>query len=257
MLNVNSPIILQAILFISSLILVFGYIRLYFKKNKLEGEFTTIVNHVFRTPLTSILWIANELKGNHSYDERQAYAQDIENASDKLLNVVDILLGIKDINNQSSYVFGAVSIREIVEKSLLKHSNLISQKNINLQVSTFEKMPLLTADLKKLSFAVDILIENAVRYTPNNGSVKIDCKVQNNKIVFFVTDNGIGFDIFEKINLFKKFYRSKSAKIAHTDGMGVGLYLAKIIVSRHGGQMYAQSNSANKGATFFIELPLK
>ena len=112
-------------------------------------------------------------------------------------------------------------------------------------------------DLKKLSFAVDILIENAVRYTPNNGSVKIDCKVQNNKIVFFVTDNGIGFDIFEKINLFKKFYRSKSAKIAHTDGMGVGLYLAKIIVSRHGGQMYAQSNSANKGATFFIELPLK
>lgn len=221
-----------------------------------EQDFTTIINHAFRTPLTRIAWIANELKPELSYDDRQAYTKDIENATNRLLNVIDTIFGIKDIYNQSSYVWGAISIREIVEASLLKHSKLLNQKAINLKVSMFEKIPLLTADLKKVSFVIDVLIENAIMYTPTDGNISIDCKTNGNKMIFFVADKGIGIGLFEKMRLFGKFYRGKKAKSINPDGMGMGLYLSKIITERHHGKIYATSRGTDNGSTFYIELPL-
>lgn len=237
-------------------LITYRFIGLLIRSDEIENEFTTIVNHIFRTPLTRILWISNELKTSESYTERQAQVTDIENATNRLLGIVDTIFGIKDIHNQSSYVFKAVSIREIVETSLLKHSVAIKQKNIKMDISIFNEMPLLTADLKKISFVMDVLIENAIIYTPNNGGIIVDCQVINNKIVFYVADSGIGITFFEKLRMFSKFYRSKRAVSINPDGMGLGLYLARAIIKRHGGKIYAKSKGSNAGATFFIELPL-
>lgn len=242
--------------FLSVFLIIYKYIHLSLQIRKNESDFTTIVNHTFRTPLTRIMWLSNELKNDLSPTEKLANIKDIENATDRLLNIVDTFLGIKDVNNISSYVFGAVSLREIVETSLLKHSSMIDQKHIKLSVSIFNKMPLLTADLKKISFVIDALIENAIIYTPVGGTILIDCQVINNKIVFYVADSGIGLNSFEKLSIFSKFYRGKRAILTNPDGMGLGLYLSKIIINRHNGKMYAKSSGVNKGTTFFIELPL-
>lgn len=256
-LQYNISIFIIPILAIISIVsITYRFIRLLVKSDRLENEFTTIVNHIFRTPLTRIAWIANELKAELPYEDRQAYTKDIENATSRLLSIVDTIFGIKDIHNKSSYVFKAVSIREIVETSLLKHSTLINQKNINLKVSMFEKMPLLTADLKKVSFVIDVLIENAVMYTQTGGNIVIDCKTEGNKMIFFVADNGIGMNIFERMNIFNKFYRGKKAKSINPDGMGLGLYLSKIIIGRHHGRIYAKSSGMDSGSVFYIELPL-
>lgn len=251
-----SLLIIPTIAVISIIFIVYRFVGLQMKTDKVEGEFTTIVNHIFRTPLTRILWISNELKETNSYDEKIMYIKDVENAAERLLGIVDTIFGIKDLRSRSSYDFKAVSIREIVETSLARHSALVNQKGIKQSVSIFDQMPLLTADLKKISFVMDVLIENAIFYTPQGGDMLIDCRSDSKKITFFVSDNGMGLTAFEKMGIFTKFYRSKRAIDVNPDGMGMGLYLAQIIIKRHGGRLYAKSEGTNKGTTFFVELPI-
>ncbi len=248
---------LPVIAFGSILFIGLRYIQISIRGDSIEHEFISIVNHTFRTPLTSMSWFIKELEKELPREERISYLQGMANSTDRIINIVDLLAGIRNTKDLSSYSFEAVSLREIVERSLVKHREQINKKNITMQVSAFQDIPLLTIDLKKISLVIDILIENAIFYTPNNGQINIGCDQKNNKkIVFFVQDSGLGLSWSDKFNIFKKFYRNNAAKRMYTDGMGLGLYLAKIIVSRHHGRIYARSSGRNTGSTFYVELPL-
>lgn len=220
-----------------------------------DFEFTSIVNHVFRTPLTRIMWISKELEKDISLDEKSIYLQNLENATTRVLDIVDIIAGIKSVGNKQGYFFQAVRIREIIEKSISKYRESISKKNINFNVANFKDIPMLTVDLKKISFVIDVLMENAISYTPQNGTVAIEAQVKRNSLVLAISDSGIGLDKKDRTKVFSKFYRGKDAKLMYTDGMGLGLYLSKVIVGRHNGRLYAKSKGRNEGTTFFLELP--
>jgi len=232
------------------------YFRLSARAKKIEYEFTSIVNHTFRTPLTRINWITKELERNDvSEREKLLYLQNLNNATNRLLEIVDLIAGIKDIKNTTDYVFVATSFRDIVEKSIAKYREEINKKNITFQVSTFSNIPLLTIDLKKITFVVDAIIENAIIYTPRDGKILIDCLSKSNKIIFYVGDSGMGLTFGDKMRIFSRFYRSKRAILAYPDGMGLRLYLSKQIIARHQGKIYAKSKGKNQGSVFFIELP--
>lgn len=249
---------LQILGLIPVIYLIYILVKIFLSTNKkIEREFTSIVNHTFRTPLTRINWTTKELEKDLPREERLLYIQNINNASNKLLEIVDLIVGIKNIKNASDYVFTATSLRDITEKSITKYREEISKKNIIFKVSTFKDIPLLTADLKKISFAIDTVIENAMIYTPKDGKILIDCILKSkNKLLFYITDTGIGLNFYDKLRIFSKFYRSKKAILAYPDGMGLKLYLSKQIIDIHGGKIYAKSKGRNKGAVFFIELPL-
>lgn len=240
---------------ISILYLSWRYLELYLKTNELEHEFTTIVNHTFRTPITNVVWLIKELEKDLPKSEQLLYLQNINNSIEKILGIVDIFAGIKTLNDSSSYFFEATSIREIVEKSIVKYRGEINKKNLAFQVSTFRDIPLLTLDLKKITFVVDTLLENAVWYTKNDGKVLIECIAKRHKLTLYVSDTGIGLNFIDKMRIFSRFYRSKQAILLNTDGMGLRLYLAKQIIKRHKGRIYAKSLGRNKGTTFFLELP--
>lgn len=246
--------------FISFLFLfyfAYRFLALYVLKEKIEYEFTSIVNHTFRTPLTQINWIIDELKKDITQNERDSYLRSLNNATNKLLEMVDLIAGIKNPRSTAGYVFIATSFRDIVEKSITKYQEEINKKNITFQVSTFKNIPFLTIDLKKISFVIDTLVENAIFYTPKDGKVLIDCILKSkNKLLFYITDTGIGLGLYSKSRIFSKFYRSKKATLAYPDGMGLKLYLSKQVVALHKGRIYAKSKGINKGAVFFLELPI-
>lgn len=254
--NSNTLLFFIVVLAISLIWILIKYIYTFLNSKNIETDFTKIINHTFRTPLTRTLWLLQEITKAQDKNERDIYIKDVQNSTEKLLTIVDTFLGIKDINNMSGYVFRAVSLREIVETSLDKLSTEIKQKNITVNVPLFEDVPLLTVDLKKISFVINAVIENAVTYSLPNQSIEITCKVLNNKIIFSVADAGLGISIIEQGKIFKKFYRSKRAQKIHPDGLGLSLYLSKIIIKRHHGKIYAYSQGANKGATFYIEIKL-
>ena len=248
---------LQLIILVVFLYIIYLYIKLHLKTNKLEREFTSIVNHTFRTPLTRINWISKELEKDLPQKEKMLHIQNLNNATNKVLEIVDLFAGIKNINDNSSFFFEAVSIRDIVEESIVKHREEISKKNIIFNVSTFKDIPLLTLDTKKISFVIDSLIENAIFIHPKQMEkfLSILLLMMDKNLFYFVQDNGMGLNFRDKIKIFSRFYRSKEAVLKNPDGMGLRLYLSKEIIKRHNGKIYAKSNKQNKGATFFIELP--
>jgi len=233
--------------------------NIFFKNNdeNTENEFITVVNHTFRTPLTSILWILDELKEDLSKEEKLLLIQKIENSTKKVLDIVDLFVGIKNINDTSGYVFEATSIRDILEKTIMKYREDITKKNIKFNIPTFKDIPLLTMDLKKISFVIDSIIENALLYTPKGGSIAIEALFNKNMLILKVTDTGIGFTNKDKRKLFTKFFRSPEAILMNPNGTGLKLYLAKQIIERHKGKLYVESAGEKQGSTLFIELPLQ
>lgn len=233
----------------------YRYINLFIKINQLENEFSSIVNHTFRTPLTRILWLSKELEENLPLEKRISHVQSINNATERILGIVDIVAGIKKISNISGYSFQSISLKEIIEKSIARFYNIKEEKNININVSFLQKIPLLSIDPKKISFVIDVLIENAILYTPNNKNITINCETNRDNIIFTVMDDGIGLSLIDKLRIFSRFYRNKRAILMNTDGMGLCLHLSKKIIKRHHGKIYAKSRGVNKGSTFFVKLP--
>lgn len=247
--------LIPCIFFISVIYFCYQYIKLKITEDKLEQEIILIVNHTFRTPLTSISWHTKELEKNLPQNEKNLFLQNINNNIANILNIIDVLVGINNIKNTSSYYFEATSVREIIEESIKKYREKINKKTILFQISNLKDIPLLTVDLKKISFVFDTVIENAILYTNKNGKILMDCISEPNKLTFFISDTGIGLSLFDKIKIFSKFYRGERAKLLNTDGLGLRLYLAKKIIKNHHGKIYARSNGKDEGSTFFIELP--
>jgi signal transduction histidine kinase len=237
------------------LFLIYKIIRLYSKSKRIEYEFTSIVNHSFRTPLTKISWFSKELEKDLSINEKALLIQNLNNTNNRLLEIVDLILGIKNINNTSSYFFQAISIQDILEKSIAKYREEINKKNITFNFSSFKEIPLLTMDLNKISFVIDTVLENAILYTSNQGKISITSSFNSRNLILVINDTGMGLNFKEKLRIFFKFYRSKRAILIHPDGMGLKLYLAKQIIKRHGGKILASSNGINKGTTIQIVLP--
>jgi signal transduction histidine kinase len=249
--------LIPLICLISVIVIGISFIYLNLKVKNIEYEFTSIVNHTFRTPLTRIMWLLKELERDMPQSEKMLYLQNTTNATNKVLEIVDLVAGIKNLNNTSSYFFEAISIRDVVEKSIVKYREEINKKNLKFQVSTFKDIPLLTLDIKKITFVIDALVENAIFYTPKNGEVGVDSILKGNTITLFVGDTGMGLGLVDKMRIFSKFYRNKRAVLMNPDGMGLKLYLSKQVIARHKGRIYAKSKGVNRGTTFFVELPLK
>lgn len=251
------PYIIPLLSLIGLIYIGFRYINLFLKINKLENEFSSIVNHTFRTPITKILWTSKEMEKDLPKEEKMNYIKNIINATNKILSVVDTIVGIKKIDNLSDYYFEATSIREITEKSIKKYSEKIREKNLSFKIPTFNDIPLLTLDLKRISFVINTLIENAICYTSNGGEILIGCISNKDYLVYYVKDTGIGLTFIDKLRIFSRFYRNKKAISMNTEGMGLCLYLSRKIIKRHKGRIYAKSNGKNKGSTFFLKLPFK
>lgn len=251
----NMPILLIPIIATISIIIIgFNYIKLYLKVNVIEYEFISIANHTFRTPLTKMVWALKELKELEFSKEKLVYLKNIENSANRILDIVDILIGMQDVKNTSSYAFKPILIRKIVEDAIAKYTSRLDANNIKTTIDGFKDIPPLTADLKKITFVFDALVENAIYYNKNGGQIQIGAINKGDKILFYIADSGMGITFFERMRMFKKFYRSKRARSINTDGMGLSLYLIRLILKKHGGKIYFKTSGKDKGCTFFIEL---
>lgn len=245
-----------ALLILLVLVLIYT-IKKESKRGFTEESFISIVNHTFRTPLTRIKWMSEKLEQEIPRKEQIEISKDLSNSVGRLLEIIDELAGIKDIHNTSGYNLKAVSLREILEEAVRKSSAQINQKNIKLSLPTMNNIPLLSIDTKKISFAVSVLLENAIFYSKNDSSIKIDSQIKGSKLILKIEDSGIGLSWKDRRNIFDRFYRGERAKKMNTDGMGLGLYIAKEIVKRHKGQIVFHSKGKDKGAIFSIILPIK
>jgi len=119
-----------------------------------------------------------------------------------------------------------------------------------------KSLPKLFIDERKARQVILNLIDNSIKYTPS-GHTYVDVTVKGKEVIVAVTDTGVGLEPGEADNLFKKFQRGAGISVINTEGVGLGLFVARKIIEAHGGKIWAESPGKGKGSTFAFSLPLK
>jgi two-component system sensor histidine kinase VicK len=132
----------------------------------------------------------------------------------------------------------------------------VNKKNIDLSVDMPEKLKPVYMDEDKIILVLRNLLDNATKYTPENGKVKVTVTEEEGYLTVAVRDDGIGIPQKELGRTFSKFFRAANAQRVETEGSGLGLYIAKNIVNKHKGKMYVDSVEG-RGTTFSFSLPYK
>lgn len=225
--------------------------------DNLKYEFFTVVTHKFRTPLTYIKWAAENIATAKSEEEKKDMVEEIKNANNKLVELTDLLVNVSSAERHSyAYMPEKVLMADIVKRIIGNFERRIEKKNIKLILDIDETVSEIYVDIRRMELAVQIIIENAISYTPLGGEIKISLKQEKKKCVLSVKDTGIGISSEEIAHLFSKFFRGKEAKLADTEGMGIGLFMARDIIESNKGSIGVESEGIGKGSTFIIKLPL-
>ncbi|KKU80647.1 MAG: Integral membrane sensor hybrid histidine kinase [Parcubacteria group bacterium GW2011_GWA1_47_8] len=227
----------------------------------LKYEFTTIITHKFRTPLTRIRWaIAEASKGKErlTQEQMQDTIRTVANANDQLVELTDTLITLNDMGNmERGYQETAVSLNQLVERMVQAYVPFFQDKHIVLLSHITNEGLVVKADPKKLEFVLQIIFNNALAYTHPQGTVRVSLAKEDHRVVLVVADTGIGISAINLPHIFDKFYRAANTSGTNTDGTGVGLFMVKKIMERNGGEVAASSLGEGKGSTFTLTFPLQ
>ena len=223
-----------------------------------KSQFITIASHQLRTPLSGInRAMAGLAKEDLTAEQKELVASSI-GAINRLQKIVNDLLDVAKIEEGNfGYQFQEQNLITFIENVLTQAKPTADHYQIKLY---FEKPaePEIKAmiDPQKLGMALTNLLDNALKYNIKNGQVTVNIKRLSDRpyLVISVSDTGIGMSEQSLQKLFSKFFRSENAVKAEVEGTGLGLYIAKNIIRRHGGDIGAQS-TLNRGSVFTFTLP--
>ena len=225
-----------------------------------KSQFVSIAAHQLRTPLSAIKWTLSMLSNNDfgdlNADQRMASDRALESV-DRMVVLVGDLLNVARIEaGQLFYKFEPVQIEDVVERITEEIAAKGREKNLDIAfVRTRKKLPLVRADREKIALAIQSIAENAVRYTPSGGKIRLKVVPRGEtECEIVVADNGIGIPEHQQALLFQKFFRANNAHTQAQEGTGLGLYIAMHIAEAHHGTIRVESEE-KKGSVFTVVLP--
>jgi NtrC-family two-component system sensor histidine kinase KinB len=229
---------------------------------KTKSEFITVAAHQLRTPLVGIKWALELLAKNEIgelNDQQQTTVRDAYSTAQRLGKMVDDLLDVAKIEEgRFGYQFEKNDLVTLVQEILESHADEAVRYRVKiLFFKPGESIPLLTFDKSRIAVVVHNLVENALRYNVENGElrVKIEKLADKPYIQVSVEDTGVGIPQNDLPRLFQKFFRAGNVLKKETEGSGLGLYISRNIIKRHGGEIWAESTE-KRGSTFYFVLPL-
>jgi PAS domain S-box-containing protein len=230
--------------------------------NKAKSEFLASMSHELRTPLNAISGFAQVLQQQYAgqLNEKQTkYVGNILESSKHLLSLISDILDLSKIEaGKDELVLSNIKIKELLEGSLVMVKDNATKHGIKLglQMPTDVTGLEIEADERKVKQIVFNLLSNAVKFTPDGGSVTIECIKEEKELIIRISDNGIGLTPEQQKKLFERFYQVSGGITAKTPGTGLGLSLARHMTEMHGGRMWVESGGLGKGSCFSFTLPL-
>ncbi len=253
----------MTIFFIVSIILLIASIGLVIHAYKIRSnislrtEFVSIISHKFRTPLTSVRWLTENLVQTEKDDFRKKDLQDIHILNQQLIDLTNTLIELADMEkiSKEQYTFEEVSLYDVVNESAQKIKELAGVKNIAFNLACKDRAIKVKIDRARFEFIAHTILDNSVVYTKSGGKVDVLITSIGDKAVINVTDNGIGIAPNAIWHIFSEFYRAPNAVSFDTEGLGVDLFLAQKIAHRLGGEIRVSSQGENLGSMFELILP--
>lgn len=224
-----------------------------------QREFVANVSHELKTPLTSIQGYAQAI-----LDGTVASKPEIDKAANVILIetnrlhrlVMDLLMLARLEAGTANIQHSEVHVQALLANMVDKFSIQAEKQAIHLQMEIIPNV-IVMGDGDRLAQVFSNLIDNALKFTPENGMVKISAKTQNRDICIKVADNGLSIPNAEREKIFDRFYQSESSrKYGKKKGFGLGLSIAREIIQSHHGQIWVEDN-AGQGSVFIVKLPIQ
>ena len=221
----------------------------------LRQEFISNVSHEIQSPLTSIRGFAQALENDRlSVEERHHYLTIIEDESRRLSRITEDLLRLASLeSDQLMFEPKPYRLDQQIRSLILACEPQWRSKNINMEASLDELD--VTADEDLLSQVWINLIHNAVKFTPQAGSVKVTLSPRGNQAEVRISDTGIGIPEEDLPRIFERFYKADKSRTRTKEGSGLGLSIVKKIVDLHKGTVEVESKVGD-GAVFIVRLPV-
>lgn len=235
--------------------------------DKKKSDFLSIASHHLRDPLTAIKGYASMILdgsfGDLSRPVREA-VEKIFDSSERLITMISDFMDISRIESgDMNYNFADVDMREMVLELASEMKPSAAHAHLPIDVVVDDEgaagVPFVTVgDAGKLRQVISNLIDNSIKYTPHgNISMRLSMSPDKKKIIFSQSDTGIGMSALTKEKIFRKFSRADGVSKVYTEGTGLGLYVAKEIIKKHEGRIWAESKGEGQGSTFYVELEAK
>ena len=242
-----------------------------------KSNFISVASHELRTPLTVIHTYTQMLHMMPALNQDESAKELLEGVTKGVARLQDIMNDMVSVIRvelaNASMKFVPVSIRSIINGVVLEQQNGIGDRQLNISSQIAANLPMISGDAKQLHSALARILGNAIKYTPNGGQITIDAKLmekpkENSQdfIEIIITDTGVGIDVEKQKLIFEKFSTAEDVSLHSTGktqfmggGAGLGLTIAKGIISAHNGRVWVESEGYDKeklpGSKFYILLP--
>ncbi len=245
-------------LIITGLVLNTIFLVREIRRNEQHDAFLNAVTHELKTPIASIKLYLETLKSREVPAEKRREFYDVMLAdNNRLLNTVEQVLQASRTREKQRQL----NISEIKLGKLLGECIKIVQTRHKLDETAIKFAEpaddvIISGDASELQTVFTNLLDNAVKYSSDSPKISVRIKnTDNKKVQIFIKDNGIGLNANEFKRIFKRFYRVSNLSTQEKKGTGLGLFIVKAIIEKHGGKISADSNGEGKGSTFIVQLP--
>lgn len=222
---------------------------------QVKKDFIANVSHELRTPIANIKSLTEALltgaKDNTKTLNR--FLKELDQQSERLSALVRDILDLSQIEKRSVLTLKKMSIAPLLKQSVNSFKNQASSKNLKIKLN-IKSDSQAQIDAEQLMKVFNNLLDNSIKYTPDNGNIFVRLRANNGFIKVSFKDTGIGIPQKDLPRIFERFYRVSKSRSLKSGGTGLGLAIVKHVVENHGGNIKVKSQ-LKKGSEFVITLP--
>ncbi|MDO8500150.1 MAG: HAMP domain-containing sensor histidine kinase [bacterium] len=245
---------ISLLIFIIGNSLIAGFNKIA-EANRLKSEFLNFVSHQLRTPLSVFKWTLELIIGKGNLDkETSNYVNILSEHTERMTQVVNLLLDVSRIDaGRLTFQRVSVSLEDLTNEVILALKTYTELNHVSITFEPKNKINVL-GDATHLRMIIQNLIDNAIRYSLEAGTIVITTKNTDDKIEWKISDSGMGIPLGQQKYIFQKFYRAENSLRRQAQGLGLGLYIAQQVIKELDGTIGFESEEG-KGSTFWFRLP--
>ena len=223
--------------------------------DKTRNQFVSNASHELKTPLATMKILLESMmyQPDMPAEIREDFMKDMNHEIDRLTGIITDLLVLTRMDTQEDMKRGSVDMSELTRETIRLLTPAAEQNHQTLTGDVQDNL-FLYGDRSKLSQILYNLMDNAIKYSAEQGAVRVSLKQEDDCIVWRVKDNGIGIPPEDQEHIFERFYRVDKARGRETGGTGLGLSIVKQMVKMHDGTISVQSEPG-KGSEFVVRFP--
>lgn len=214
-----------------------------------------LMSHDLKNPLAAVITYSELIPSADTIEKKQSLSEKIKSAAEVQRDIINAVLELLEREEIviTSAMMSEIQLKKMFDSLKSNHEESLTKKNLTLNIDSNNLNILAREDLIRQVFSN--LINNAVKFTPNGGTISITASKNDKNTEITVTDNGIGFPPNKSKAIFERFTKEKRKGTQGENTTGLGLYLCNKIVSRHSGKIVASSKGEGLGSTFIVTLP--